>query len=211
MATDDTSTAGRGTCQVEAWTERVDAARSITLAPACGLTDDLELDTSFSRVAAQPTIVSAAAAGFKWVPGAASFDTALGIVRLGGIAFGAWARDPLRGWRGDYVALVGLASLTPMPELNLYVNAFVTHNLDRGPHLSGARAALAWQSSERWLWFVEGLAASDATRAVNAGFRFGLRPDVLGLDVVGSRPWADGRSPGLGVGIGVGWYGLQLF
>lgn len=211
MATDDTSTAGSGTCQAEAWTERVDASRSVTLAPACGLTEELELDSSFSRVAGQSLPLSAAAAGLKWVPEAASFETALGRVRLGGIAFGAWARDAARGWRGDYVALVGLASLTPVPELNLYVNAFVTHSLDRGPKLGGARAAIAWQPGDRWLLFVEGLTASDATRSVNAGLRYWLQPDVLGLDVVGSRPKAGGQSFGASVGVGIGWYGLRLF
>ena len=211
MATDDTSTADRGTCQVEAWNERVDSQRSMTVAPACGLTGDLELDTSFSRLAGQPATLSGAAAGLKWVPEAASFETALGTVKLGAIAFGAWARDEKRGWRGDYVALVGLGSLTPVPELNLYLNAFVTRSLAGGPQVSGARAALAWQAGERWLLFVEGLTASDATRAVNAGFRFWLRPDVLGLDVVGSRSKAGGQAYGNGMGIGFGWYGLPLF
>jgi hypothetical protein len=49
MATDDSSTAPAGICQTEAWTERADDGHTLTPAPACGLTDELELDTSVSR------------------------------------------------------------------------------------------------------------------------------------------------------------------
>ena len=55
------------------------------------------------------------------------------------------------------------------------------------------------------------MGASDATRAVNAGLRFWLQPEVLGLDLVGSRSRAADQRLGTGVNIGLGWYGLRLF
>ena len=213
MATDDTSTAESGTCQVEAWADGVDDARSATVAPACGLRAELELDTAFSRLTGQAGGggLAGASAGLKWVPSAASFETAMGTVRLGTSAYGAWARDAVRGWRNDQVVLVLLSSLTPLPELNFYANAFATHDLNGGQHIRGARAAAAWRQGDRWLLFVEALSASDATRAVNAGLRFWLQPEVLGLDLVGSRSRAADQRLGTGVNIGLGWYGLRLF
>lgn len=206
MATDDTSTAAPGSCQIEVWTDRTDAARALTLAPACGLPAGFELDTAFSSVEQQQPLLSAAAAGLKWVPEAARFDSPFGAMRFGGIAVAAASRDPTLGWRGDYLALVGLASLTPLPPLNLYLNAFVARRLEDGSRVTGTRAALAWQPDARWLLFVEHLRASDATRIGNAGLRWWLQPDTLGLDLVGTRSAAGGQS----LGIGLGWYGIGL-
>ena len=117
------------------------------------------------------------------------------------------ARDESLGWRGETIALIDLSSLTPTPELNLYLNAFVTHGLGDRPRVTGARGALAWQSDTRWLLFVEGLAASDGTRACNTGFRFWPLTEDFGIDVVASRVKGYGKT----FGIGFGRYGLRLF
>jgi len=76
MATDDTATAPAGECQIEAWGERVDAERSQVIAPACGLTDTLELDTGASRIQGGGASVNALVVGLKWVPGNTVYDTA---------------------------------------------------------------------------------------------------------------------------------------
>ena len=72
MATDDTATAAAGECQVEAWGERVDDERSQVLAPACGLTDTLELDSSLSRLQGGGATLDGMALGLKWVPATAA-------------------------------------------------------------------------------------------------------------------------------------------
>ena len=83
MATDDTATAPAGECQIEAWGERVDAERSQVIAPACGLTDTLELDTAASRIQGGEASVNGLVVGLKWVPGNTGYATSLGTVRLG--------------------------------------------------------------------------------------------------------------------------------
>ena len=206
MATDDTATAPAGECQIEAWGERVDAERSQVIAPACGLTDTLELDTAASRIQGGEASVNGLVVGLKWVPGNTVFDTALGTVRLGVLGGMFWARDPGSGWKADTFALAGLSSLEFAPTWNLYANLVTARNLDSGKHVNGLRMALAWQPDERWLLFVEGLRSSDSTNLRNAGFRLWAIPEVLGLDVVTTRS----AGGGLTVSVGFGWYGIRL-
>lgn len=204
MATDDTATAGAGECQVEAWSTREDSVRSVTFAPACGLTDSLELDTAASRIqGGGGSAADGAALGLKWVPPAAAWDTALGEVRLGLLGGVTWARTDLAGWRSESAVLAGLSSLQFAPAWTLYANAFAARNLDRSRWISGWRGALAWQADERLLLFVETLRASDSSNVRNAGGRLWLLPEILGLDVVVTRS----RS-GTALGLGFGWYGI---
>jgi hypothetical protein len=206
MATDDTATAPAGECQIEAWGERVDAERSQVIAPACGLTDTLELDTGASRIQGGDASVNGVVVGLKWVPGNTIYDTALGTVRLGVLSGVFWAREPGSGWRADSWALVGLSSLEFTPAWNLYANLVTSRNLDTGKHVNGLRMALAWQPDERLLLFVEGLRSSDSSNLRNAGFRLWAIPDALGLDVVTTRS----ASVRLTVSVGFGWYGIRL-
>jgi hypothetical protein len=206
MATDDTATAPAGECQIEAWGERVDAERSQVIAPACGLTDTLELDTGASRIQGGDASVNGLVVGLKWVPGNTVYDTALGTVRLGVLGGVFWARDPGNSWKADTLALAGLSSLEFAPTWNLYANLVTSRNLATGKHVNGLRMALAWQPDERLLLFVEGLRASDSTNLRNAGFRLWAIPEVLGLDVVTTRS----ANGGLTVSVGFGWYGIRL-
>jgi hypothetical protein len=206
MATDDTATVAAGECQVEAWGERIDAERSQVIAPACGLTDSLELDTAASRIQGGGTTLGGLAVGLKWVPGSAVYDTAFGTVRLGALGGVFWTRDPGAGWKADNVAVAGLSSLEFAASWNLYANLVTSRNLDTGKHVNGLRMALAWQPDERWLLFVEGLRSSASQNLRNAGFRLWAVPDVLGLDVVTTRS----ATGGLTVSVGFGWYGIRL-
>ena len=149
MATDDTATAAAGECQIEAWGERVDDERSQVLAPACGLTDTLELDAGFSRIQGGSATLNAMVLGLKWVPTGAAWDTALGTVRLGLLGGVFWTRTTGDRWKTDSAALVGLSGLEFSPDWNLYANFVTTRNLDTGKHVNGLRVALAWQPDER--------------------------------------------------------------
>jgi hypothetical protein len=206
MATDDTSTAAAGQCQVEAWGDRVDGERSQVVAPACGLTDSLELDTAASRVQATGGTYANLVVGLKWVPTDAVWATTLGTVRLGLEGGVFWSRALGANWKADSLALVGLGSLAFAPDWNLYANLVTTRDLDSGRQVHGLRTALAWQPHDHLLLFVEGLRASDSGNLRNAGFRLWAIPGVLGLDVVATRS----GTGGLSIGLGFGWYGLAL-
>jgi len=206
MATDDTATAAAGECQIEAWGERIDDERSQVLAPACGLTDTLELDTAVSRIQGGGATLNGLVVGLKWVPASAAWETALGTVRLGLEGGVFWTRASGERWNADAASLIALSSLEFAPAWNLYANLVTTRNLDTGKHVNGLRMALAWQPDERLLLFVEGLRASDSSNLRNAGLRLWAIPEVLGLDVVTTRS----ASGGLTFSVGIGWYGIRL-
>jgi hypothetical protein len=206
MATDDTATAPGGECQVEAWGERVDDVRSQVLAPACGLTDTLELDSGLARTQGGTAKLDSVVLGLKWVPSRARWDTALGEVRLGLEGGVFWVRAPGERWKSDSTALIALASLDFAPTWTLYTNLSTERSLDSGKHVNGVRMALAWQPIEQAMLFVEGLRASNSSNLRNAGFRLWAIPEVLGLDVVTSRS----AHGGLSFSVGFGWYGLRL-
>lgn len=206
MATDDTATAPGGECQIEAWGERVDDVRSQVLAPACGLTDTLELDAGFARTQGGTAKLDSMVLGLKWVPSQTRWDTAAGEVRLGLIGGMFWGRASGERWKTDTAVLVGLASLDFAPGWTLYSNLSTARDVDSGKHVNGVRMALAWQPVERALLFVEGLRTSDSSNVRNAGLRLWAIPEVLGLDVVSSRSAGGGSS----FSIGLGWYGIRL-
>lgn len=203
MATDDTGTAPAGSCQIEAWSARAGETRALTLAPACGLADRLELDSGIGRSNGAGQGIDALALGLKWAPEAANWHTPLGVLSLGLIGGGSWARDDARGWHGDTAAVAGLASLQLAPHWSLNLNVIGVRALQPSRWASGWRGALAWQPDERWLLFAETLQSSAASPVRNAGARWWLLPQVLGLDLVLTR--ADG---GNAVGLGFGWYGI---
>jgi hypothetical protein len=206
MATDDTATTPGGECQIEAWGERVDDVRGQVLAPACGLTDTLELDAGFARTQGSTARLDSMVLGLKWVPSHTRWDTPAGEVRLGLIGGMFWARAPGENWKSDTAVLVGLASLDFAPTWTLYTNLTTARNLDSGQHVNGVRMAVAWQPVERALLFVEGLRTSDSGNLRNAGFRLWAIPEVLGLDVITSRS----VNGGLSFSVGFGWYGIRL-
>lgn len=203
MATDDTSTAPAGECQLEVWNEREDDLRSVVVAPACGITDALEFDTGFSRVQGGGRSLDAFAVGLKWVPAEAAWQSPLGEMRFGLIGGGFWARSADGGWRGDSAVLAGLGSLQFAPEWTIYANAIAARGLNPQRSIPAGRAALAWQADERLLLFAEGLWARESKPVANAGFRIWALPEVLGLDFVVTRTGSDTVF-----GVGFGWYGI---
>ena len=203
MATDDTGTSPAGECQIEAWSTSYGDARALTVAPACGLTDQLELDTGIGRTNGAGQGIDALALGLKWAPEAAKWRTPLGLLSLGVVGASSWARDDARGWRGDTAAVAGLASLQLAPHWSLNLNLIGTRAWQSSRWDNGWRGALAWQPDERWVLFAETLHSSQTSAVRNAGARLWLLPQVLGLDLVLTR--VDGVNA---LGLGFGWYGL---
>jgi hypothetical protein len=176
------------------------------LAPACGLTDTLELDTGFACTQGSGLSLDSAVLGLKWVPSQTRWDTPAGEVRLGVIGGMFWARPPVEAWKSDVAVLVGMASLDFAPGWSLYANLMAARSLQSCTSVNGARMAMAWQPVERVLLFVEGLHNNRFGNIRNAGFRVGAIPDKLGLDVVTSRS----TGGGLSFSVGFGWYGIGL-
>lgn len=206
MATDDTSTAPAGECQIEGWGESVYGARNQVLAPACGLTDTVELDAGFARTQGGSLSVDSVALGLKWVPAQTRWDTPAGELRLGLIGGMFWARAPGEAWKSDVVVLVGMASLDFAPGWSMYLNLTTAHGLQVGKDVNGVRMALSWQPVEPVLLFVEDLRNNSFGNIRNAGFRLWAIPDKLGLDVVTTRS----TGAGLSFNLGFGWYGIGL-
>ena len=200
MATDDTGTAAAGECQIEAWGEGVDGVRAQVLAPACGLTDTLELDTAVSRIQGGGASLNGLVLGLRWVPDSAAWETGLGQVRLGIEGGVFWDRATGERWKVNAASLVALSSLEFASNWNLYANLLTTRDLDTGTQVNGLRVALAWPPDERVLLFVEALRASDSSKLRNAGFRLWVIPEVLGLDVVTMGSANGGLSFNLGFG-----------
>jgi hypothetical protein len=206
MATDDTNTSPAQVCQLEVWGERVNDERSQVIAPACGITDTLELDTGISRIQGGGASVNGLVVGLKWVPSNNVYDTALGTARFGLEGGVFWARQAGGSWHAESIALVGLGSLQFAPSWNLYANLITSRIQATGKHVNGLRTALAWQPDERVLLFAEGLRYSDGGNLRNAGMRLWAIPEVLGLDIVSSRS----AGGGLSFSVGIGWYGIAL-
>jgi hypothetical protein len=206
MATDDTSTVPPGQCQLEAWGERTSAERSQIVAPACGVTDAMEVDTWALRSQGTSAAVTGLGLGLKWVPADAVYETALGALSLGLEAGVVSARGPAEPWRADSLVIAALASLAINSSWNVNANLGSVRNLQDHKQSTGLRVALAWQANEHWLLFVEGLASDRANSLWNAGLRWWVLPGTFGVDLVASRYAGSSAS----VSLGLGWYGLRL-
>ncbi len=68
MSSDDAATAEKGSCQIEAWHERTRAQRAVFVAPACGVSDDIELGLDMVRPSPRDQIAGAFGLATKWVP-----------------------------------------------------------------------------------------------------------------------------------------------
>lgn len=83
MSTDDVSTAGAATCQLDGWAERTSDRRAYVLAPACGLGETTEIGLDATKAVPRNRMIAEVGAALKWVPQAGRFDTRLGELRLG--------------------------------------------------------------------------------------------------------------------------------
>ncbi|MFO1082858.1 MAG: hypothetical protein U1E23_19800 [Reyranellaceae bacterium] len=206
MVTDDTQTAGQGECQIEFWSDRLGAVRSQSLSPACGLTDELELDAGVSRIQGGASTLSSAALGLKWAPAFLVYQVAFGTLSLGVKAGNAWARDTALRWRNDGPALIGLASLALGSSLTIDLNLGAVRSDFAGSTATTLNLGAAWQPDERWLFFGEVLGTDHDRPAGQAGFRWWLVPGTLGLDCgVGYAPMSRAT-----LSLGLGWYRIRL-
>lgn len=206
LETDDTGTAQSGQCQVESWLEHEGARRLLTIAPACGLSDEWELDTQFTR---QPDEAGGSAtlghgAGLKWAPADATFTTPLGTWSLAAKAAFTRVRRPGDDWRHEGFSIGAIATLAINASWAVDINLGPTHNhIDRST-TSGLSGALTWQPDARWLAFVEILAGDHQTAQRGGGLRWWLVPGRFGIDATAAR----GAGHDAIYSVGFGWYGI---
>lgn len=210
MATDDASTNPAGTCQVEAWVERAathpHAQHGLVVAPACGLSETLELAADLTHWRGSSDEPRGRGLALKWVD--PSLD--LGGWRWGAKLALAWAREPDTGrWHDDEL---GLSALVASRELSdtLALHANLGHQ--RRPHAqqdaTAYAVALAWTPSARSQVFGEFTGDDRSPPVRTAGARWWLLPETLGLDLTVARQAATARSRV--VTVGFGWYGLRF-
>lgn len=209
LNTDDASTSPASQCQFEAWVDQAGGGtRARHMAPACGLTDEIELGVEF--IATSPTQDQAQSRNLdlKWVPAQATWHGWQLGLRLDANAQKGPAADNTP-WRHQLTALSALASLMLREQWALHLN--FGHARD---HLTRADTtpyalAIAWAPAKRWQLFTEVLGQDLAMPASQGvGLRWWLIPDKLGLDAGTSRTCAtpDSRTWSLGVG----WYALAF-
>jgi hypothetical protein len=206
LATDDAATNQAGVCQIESWVDRSDPGHSTVFAPACGLTDTVELGLEFVRGSPRQAIALERGVALKW----ADPDVKLGDWRFGAKLGLSQSKEPgSSDWTGaSRPLLLGLASLPIGESLALHLN--LGHER-RGTDRQSATvygAALAWTPIAQALLFTEWNGDDRSAPLRTVGARWWLVADTLGLDLTWSRQSATRDSTV--VGVGLGWYGINL-
>ena len=206
LATDDAATNVGGVCQIESWVDRSDPGHATVFAPACGLTDTVELGLEFVRGSPRSAVAQERAVALKW----ADPDVKLGDWRFGAKLGFSQSREPGgAGWQSaSRPLLLGLASLPISDSLALHLN--LGHER-RGVDRQSATvygAALAWTPIAQALLFAEWNGDDRSAPLRTAGARWWLVAGTLGLDLTSSRQAATRDSAV--VGVGLGRYGIGL-
>ena len=211
LGTDDAGTTPQGSCQLEAWHEASDASsHTLVLAPACGLTETVELGADYSLPHPQTDVRAAAGLALKWVPARWQMDTGAGALNFG-LKFSMGRAQPAAAeWQATESAVLILASLTLNDAWSLHANLGPAHDHGSETRANRFNLALSWVPHTRWQLFAE-TQTNDRREifgeTVNAaGVRWWWIQDRLGLDL--TRSQAAGAE--IGWSAGFGWYGIGL-
>jgi len=212
LAGDDASTAEAGSCQLESWGTRSQDERLWVLAPACGIAPGLELDADYTRPQARDAVHALGGLALKAAPESWRLATEAGELRFG-IKLGASFEQPAdAGWQRRSAGLMGLASWAPGDSWSVHANLGTARDRASSTSATLLNLSLVWTPSPQGLLFVEAL--SNNRREVfggtttQAGGRWWLSKDVLGLDLTASR--TAGSGSGTAWSLGLGWYGLKF-
>jgi hypothetical protein len=212
LTTDDAGTAAAGSCQVEAWGEKLGSDRAWILAPACGIVAGLEVGADYTRLRPGGPVRAEAGLALKWAPSQWQLDTGAGDLSFGLKAAGGWVRPESGSWKRAGDSLLGLASWELHPAWTVHVNLGVARDTASGASAALLNLALEWTPAERWLLVAETQRNNRREvfgAAVNGvAARWWLVKDVLGLDLSASRE-AQSGSPTRWT-LGLGWYGIGL-
>jgi hypothetical protein len=210
IATDDASTADKGTCQLEGWQERAKDSRTLVVAPACGVADALELGINLARPSPRDPVKQAAGITMKWVPTSLAMTSAIGELQLGLELSSVYERAA--AWKQTNAIALGLATLKINPLITLHAN--LGHSRDQYAKQAATllNLAIVTAPTEDFILFAE-TQTNDRRRvfggAINTiGGRWWLIKDRLGLDLTASR--IVGSSNGTTWTAGFGWYGIAF-
>lgn len=212
LNSDDASTAEFGTCQVENWLEGAGSERAMVVAPACGVTKNLELGFDYTLPERKDVLRSASGVALKWVPETWRTITALGEVNFGLKLSAAFEHPANAGWRGTETAMLALSSLKLSETLAAHANLGAARERVSNSTATLMNLSLVWTPSESSLLFAETQANSRRETfggTVNSvGARWWLLKDSFGVDLSASRE--AGSSNPTQWSFGFGWYGLKL-
>lgn len=211
LATDDAATADAERCQVEAWLARGQDDRTYVLAGACGVAQGIEVGVEATRTSPRQGAAVDAGLALKWAPAAATFDTALGELRLGAKAAPVATRPSSGDWDLSGFGVLALASLALGPAAAVHLNLGPQRDLEAHRTFTRLNAAVTWVPVDAALLFGEVQAAD--SRALGgpvvrtAGARWWLAKDTFGVDLTASRTAGSNDTQW---SIGFGWYGFGL-
>ncbi len=208
LAVEDASVSPMGQCQVEVWLERNrtgNDANVAVLAPACGVSEGLELGLEFGTPAHSRHADQSRGLAVKWAPEAAQWAG----WQLGAKA--SWGQSKPAGsgrWLEGTFTVLGMASRPLAADWTVHANLGVDAGGDPSDTTAQAGLALVWTPHEQCLWFLEMTANEHVPATRGAGMRYWLITDELGLDVTVSKTNAVRQSTT--VTVGLGWYGLSF-
>lgn len=206
LATDDAATNAAGVCQIESWVDRSDGGHATVIAPACGLTDTLELDFEFVRGSPRSVIAQERTVALKW----ADPDMKLGDWRLGAKLGFSQSKEPgVSDWSdASRPLLLGLATLPIGETVAVHLNLGHERRPADGTSATVYGAALTWTPIQPALLFAELNGDNRSAPLRTVGARWWLVQDTLGLDLTWTRQAATRDSTV--VGLGLCWYGISF-
>ena len=215
LSSDDASSADAGTCQVEAWSARDGSgrdagARSVMLAPACGLAAGLEVGADHTRFSPRGTQPDEAGLALKWVPAAWRVGSSAGELNFGLKLSAARVKAAGVGWQHAQTGALVLATLEANETLAMPANLGPAR--DRAQRTQGTllNLAVVWTPLDALLLFAEVLGNDRrevfGRTVCSVGTRWWLVKDTLGLGLSASRQ--AGNGAGTRWTFGLGWYGI---
>ena len=210
LSSDDASTADAGTCQAEVWSGRDTAARSMVVAPACGVAAGLELGADHTRFSPRGTQPDQAGLTLKWAPAAWQTSSVAGELNFGLKLSGSWVNAAGASWQHAQTSALLLATWKAGETIAMHANLGAAR--DRASRSQGTllNLAVVLTPLDSLLLFAE-VQGNDKREVfgrtvASVGTRWWLVKDTLGLDLSASREV--GAGAGKRWTFGLGWYGI---
>lgn len=212
LNSDDASTAEFGTCQLESWLEGAGSERAMLVAPACGVTKNLELGFDYTLPEHKDVLRAASGVALKWAPEAWRTNTALGEINFGLKLSATFEQPAHTGWRRTETAALALSSLKLNDAWAAHANLGAARERVSGSTATLMNLSLVWTPSDSSLLFAETQANSRRDifggTVSTVGARWWLIKDSLGIDMSASREAGSGNPTQWTLGFG--WYGLKF-